>query len=116
MGHPRQRRELLDYLAHLRSLPEDCREIVRAWPDLKKSPFSRSFYSSRDKRWDFAPDGCERVSDHWNFRSPRRRRAPDGGTRHCPTDRPVPNGSHWAHAVYDAAARVWRVREVWKKA
>ncbi len=99
--------DLLVFLERLHSMPEACRKIIRAWPERKKSPFSRSFYSSRAKRWDFTPDGCARISDHWNFHSRRQ--------LHCVTDQPVPNGTHWTHAIYNAQSRVWQVRDIWKK-
>jgi hypothetical protein len=107
MGRQAHSRDLLLFLEGVRSMPEECRAIIRAWPDRKKSPYSRSFYSCRSKRWDFTPDACERISDHWNFRSKRQ--------RHCVTDRPVINGTHWTHAVYDASSRTWLVRSTWQK-
>ncbi len=106
-ARPRNRQQILLYAVQLRSLPQPCLEILQAWPELRKSPFSRSFYSTRAKTWEFTPHGCERISDHWNFRS--------RGRRHCRTDRPVPNGTHWTHATYDANGKVWKVQQCWDK-
>ncbi len=115
MPRRRQRHEILEHLAAKPGFPRECWEILAGWPVLVASPYSRSYYSMRGKRWDFTPEGCERVSDHWNYLTRRRRTAPEGGKRHCPTDRPVPNGTHWAHAIYDASARLWRIQRTWPK-
>lgn len=45
-----------------------------------KSPYSNSFYSSKDISWGYKPEGSLRVSDHWNF-------GYEG--EHCPTTEPV---------------------------
>ena len=45
-----------------------------------KSPYSLSFYSSKNIGWGYKPEGSLRVSDHWNF-------GEDG--EHCPTAEPV---------------------------
>ena len=45
-----------------------------------KSPYSLSFYSSKNIGWGYKPEGSLRVSDHWNF-------GVDG--EHCPTAEPV---------------------------
>ena len=45
-----------------------------------KSPYSMSFYSSKDISWGYKPEGSLRVSNHWNF-------GYEG--EHCPTDEPV---------------------------
>lgn len=46
------------------------------------SPYNRyasgSFYSKEGKSWDYTPEDCIRVSDHWNFYSK--------GQIHCKTD------------------------------
>gem|GEM_PF-3605181 len=112
MRRPRNRQQVLSYLREVRTFPAEFLEFMEHWPGLSKSPFSRSFYSCREKRWDFTPEGCERVSDHWNFRSRRHRCPPGGGSVHCRTDRPVPNGTHWTHAVYESSGKIWRVRSV----
>ena len=45
-----------------------------------KSPYSLSYYSSKNIGWGYKPEGSLRVSDHWNF-------GEDG--EHCPTSEPV---------------------------
>jgi hypothetical protein len=46
------------------------------------SPYNKytsgSYYNTKEKSWDFTPEGAIRVSDHWNFYS--------RGTKHCITD------------------------------
>lgn len=56
--------------------------------DWSQSPYSLSFYSSKNIDWNYKPEGSLRVSDHWNFG--------DNG-EHCPTEESV-NG--WAVGVY----------------
>lgn len=34
-----------------------------------KSPYSNSYYNSKDIDWNYKPEGSLRVSDHWNFES-----------------------------------------------
>lgn len=45
-----------------------------------KSPYSMSFYSSKEIGWGYKPEGSLRVSEHWNF-------GYEG--EHCPTAEPV---------------------------
>ncbi len=45
-----------------------------------RSPYSMSFYDSKDIDWGYKPEGSIRVSDHWNF-------GEEG--EHCPTAEPV---------------------------
>ncbi|UMY67842.1 hypothetical protein ML603_08150 [Streptococcus dysgalactiae subsp. equisimilis] len=52
------------------------------------SPYSESFYSSKDIDWGYKPEGSLRVSDHWNFGA-------DG--EHCPTEEPLEG---WAVCEY----------------
>lgn len=55
--------------------------VVDNWTnEWSKSPYSMSFYSSKDISWGHKPEGSLRVSDHWNF-------GYDG--EHCPTAEPV---------------------------
>lgn len=42
-----------------------------------KSPYSMSFYNTKDVGWDHKPEGSLRVSDHWNFET--------YGELHCQT-------------------------------
>ena len=34
-----------------------------------KSPYGNSFYSTKNKKWDYTPNASYRISDHWNFKS-----------------------------------------------
>lgn len=95
-GHP-----LWLQLERLRTLPEPLKAAILSWPQVYRSPYSRSYYNSGSKRWDHTPEGCLRVSDHWNFRS--------RGQLHCPTDRRVPNRTHWTLARWDSASGVWQI-------
>ncbi len=106
------RLQLLAYIEKVKTLPEAYREVIRSWPDVQKSPYSRSFYSDRGKSWQHTPDGCERISDHWNFRG-KRRRGPQ--QTHCRTDRPITNGSRWTHAVYSQSTQTWTVKSSYSK-
>lgn len=42
-----------------------------------KSPYSMSFYNTKDVGWNHKPEGSLRISDHWNFET--------YGQRHCQT-------------------------------
>lgn len=97
-----QRADLVQYLDRMPALPEALKAEILRWPEVAKSPFSHSFYSSKAKRWNVTPEGCRRISNHWNFR-PKRRRC----ELHCVTDRPVANRTHWTLAIYRAG--VWEV-------
>lgn len=56
-----------------------------------QSPYSYSFYDSKDIDWGHKPEGSLRLSDHWNFES--------GLEKHCITDNPeFKNG--WAVGKY----------------
>ena len=46
------------------------------------------------KLWDYTPENCLRISDHWNFK-----RKGQAGPVHCPTDRPAKEG--WALGKWD---------------
>ncbi|MDV5977924.1 hypothetical protein [Streptococcus canis] len=52
------------------------------------SPYSESFYSSKDIDWGYKPEGSLRVSDHWNF---------GANSEHCPTEEPLEG---WAVCEY----------------
>ncbi|MFS1664316.1 hypothetical protein [Streptococcus sp. zg-JUN1979] len=60
---------------------EAMKFVVENWDDdWSRSPYSLSFYSSKDIDWGYKPEGSLRVSDHWNFGF-------EG--EHCPTAEPV---------------------------
>lgn len=100
------RSELLIYIQGIRSLPKVFLEEMLTWEAIYKSPHSPSFYSCSEKRWDFTPVACKRVSNHWNFKS--RRQPPAGQDLHCITDVPVKNHYFWTLAVYQEG--LWQVQ------
>lgn len=64
---------------------EAMKYVEENWTkEWSQSPYSNSFYNSKNIDWGYKPEGSLRVSDHWNFG--------DNG-EHCPTAEPV-NG--WA--------------------
>lgn len=64
---------------------EAMKYVAENWTkEWSQSPYSYSFYSSKNIDWGHKPEGSLRVSDHWNF-------GEEG--EHCPTTEPV-NG--WA--------------------
>ena len=71
------------------NIPDSIKEMMRTWPVIQKSPYSNSFYSSKDIFWGSKPEGSYRVSDHWNFISNY-----DTTIKHCATSNHVPNNSH----------------------
>ncbi len=78
----------------LRHMPTELAQEIASWKVRSKSPYSNSFYNSKEITWDYKPDRSLRVSDHWNFWS--------RGKQHCVTDRPVENGTKWVLAEYHA--------------
>lgn len=34
-----------------------------------KSPYGNSFYTTKNKKWNYTPNASYRISDHWNFKS-----------------------------------------------
>ena len=53
--------------------------VMQNWTDKwSQSPYSQSYYSSKNISWGHKPDGSLRVSDHWNFED-------EYGHRHCET-------------------------------
>lgn len=80
------------------SLPRQIRKKMQSWETISKSPYGWSWYSIPGKTWNHTPEGCIRVSDHWNWVNAT-------GT-HCQTNRPVRNGD-WTMARYESG--VWVV-------
>lgn len=72
-------------ISHAEAIVWIMENMTDAW---SKSPYSESFYSSKDIDWGYKPEGSLRVSDHWNFGA-------DG--EHCPTAEPVEG---WAVCEY----------------
>ena len=93
---------MLDSKSFPNAMPIKFRETVLSWPVARKSPFSSSYYNSKDISWQFKPEGSLRISDHWNF--------DNSGKKHCVTDIPVRNKKTWALARYENG--IYRVLEI----
>lgn len=64
--------------------------IVKNWTDeWSTSPFSYSFYSSKEIGWNHKPEGSLRVADHWNFNTREEREQGILNGQHCRTAEPV---------------------------
>lgn len=84
---------------------------------VSKSPYNQygsgSYYSKVGKSWDFTPENCERVSDHWNFYSQ--------GQYHCKIKSIVDNLSlsdivnKWCVGIYDTISGQWDIIKVYAK-
>jgi hypothetical protein len=48
-------------------LPTDARYEIESWKIINKSPYSNSFYNTKNIDWDYKEEGSLRLSDHWNF-------------------------------------------------
>lgn len=60
---------------------EAMKYVEENWTkEWSQSPYSNSFYSSKNIDWGYKPECSLRVSDHWNFGE---------NGEHCPTDEPV---------------------------
>lgn len=59
-------------------IPKSIVDKMMTWDVIFKSPYSNSFYNSTNIHRGFKPDGCLRVSDHWNYIT-------KDGTKHCIT-------------------------------
>lgn len=56
-------------------IPKEAFKEIKKFDFINKSPYSFSFYNSKNITWDYKPEGSIRVSDHWNFISK--------GKKHC---------------------------------
>lgn len=52
-------------------MPTEAREEIKSWDVVNKSPYSFSFYNSKNIDWNSKEEGSLRISDHWNFSSPK---------------------------------------------
>ena len=84
-------------------IPDDIKNMMKNWDIIYKSPFSDSFYSSKDISWKNKPNNSYRVSDHWNFRSKR------DDNIHCPTDKKTPNTTHISIGRYDGRNHIYHI-------
>ena len=86
-------------------IPDGIQTLMKEWPIIYKSPYSKSFYSSDNISWSHKPDESYRVSDHWNFISSR-----DGKViKHCKTSTPVENNTHFSIGKYDRKNRIYNI-------
>ena len=95
----------------LLAMPEALR-LFTVTNCVSASPYNRyasgSFYSKEGKSWDYTPEDCIRVSDHWNFYS--------RGKIHCKTN--VPNdklAGKWVVAKYNTTLDIYEVISVDEK-
>lgn len=66
----RREREYRAFLERrIDSLPKEAATEVRSWKTISRSPYSDSFYNSKNISWTSKPEGSLRLSDHWNFES-----------------------------------------------
>lgn len=84
-------------------IPESIIEMMKEWPIIYKSPYSKSFYSSEDISWETKPDKSYRVSDHWNFVTSR------GPKVHCQTTQPVKNNTHYSIGQFDEKTKKYTI-------
>ena len=73
------------------TIPNELFEIAINWTNLRVSPYSESYYSTRNKSWEKTPIGSYRISNHWNF---------GFKSQHCKTNILVDNNINWALAKW----------------
>ena len=67
-------------------------KTLLTFKEIHKSPYSNSFYDSKDIDWDFKPENSLRLSDHWNFYS--------CGEKHCCLDNTEEYTHKWLLCQY----------------
>lgn len=82
--------------------PEEIIQEMKNWKIIHKSPYSNSFYNTKDISWVHKPDGSLRVSDHWNF-------VDKYGVMHCKTDRHVECKHRLTIGRFDAKTGKYRI-------
>jgi hypothetical protein len=85
------------------NLPPGILEKMKEWEYISKSPYSNSFYSSKDVTFATKPNGSMRVSDHWNFVSRRDSKI------HSKTDISVENNKEWCIGVFNEEKRMYTI-------
>ncbi len=98
------RAEMELYIQRIKSMPEELKSELLTWEEIVRSPHSYSFYSSKQKRWNYTPRNCKRISNHWNFKGTTKSGA---SIVHCITDVPVQNNNCWTLATFEKG--VWKV-------
>ena len=82
-------------------IPDDIIKKMDSWKFIIKSPYSNTFYDSKEIGWSYKPDGSFRVSDHWNFET--------RGKKHCLTESPVTNTTHVSLGQYDRKSGKYKI-------
>jgi hypothetical protein len=85
------------------NVPQGIIDMMKDWPVIMKSPYSASFYSSKDVTFNHKPEGSYRVANHWNFVSRRDNKV------HCRTDKPVENDTQWCIGVFDDRKKYYKI-------
>jgi hypothetical protein len=75
-------------------VPDSIIDKMKCWDIIMKSPLSNSFYSAVISL-DYKPNGCLRVSSHWNFISKR------DGKIHCKTKQTIKNDAKYYIGEFD---------------
>lgn len=68
----------VESLAKYLDIDEQVVNSLVEYKAFNKSPYSNSFYNSKDIDWGHKPEGSIRISDHWGFESL--------GEKHCVID------------------------------
>lgn len=55
--------------------PIEVEKELKKFKQIHKSPYSQTYYDTKDISWEHKPEGSLRISDHWNFNS--------HGKKHC---------------------------------
>ncbi len=71
---------------------DEILKTLLTFKEIHKSPYSNSFYDSKDIDWDFKPENSLRLSDHWNFYS--------YGEKHCCLDNTEEYTQKWLLCQY----------------
>lgn len=82
-------------------IPDEIIDKMKSWEIIIKSPYSNTFYNSKETSWNFKADKSFRVSDHWNFEA--------NGYKHCLTEEPVKNVTHISLGQYDKKNKKYKI-------
>lgn len=55
--------------------PLEVEKELKKFKQINKSPYSQTYYDTKDISWEHKPEDSLRISDHWNFES--------HGKKHC---------------------------------
>jgi DNA polymerase III sliding clamp (beta) subunit (PCNA family) len=98
------------------TMPKNVRDIISNWEFVSKSPYSESYYNCEGKDWNNTPDGCIRISDHWNFTTIHNYKDILGDLQrdyqsHAKTNKETNDNLYWTMAKYDAESKTYIVLE-----